>query len=621
MKLKKLRLRNFRCYKDEISINFDDLTTIIGKNEAGKSAILDALDIFFNGLPDSNDGSKNGDPSDLTIICEFTDLPESIILDDSIPTTLEAEHLLNEEKRLEIHKHYSGNIASPKCKSIEACALHPTTERANDLLRLKNRDLIKRGEEIGIDFTDVSKKENAPIRAKIKEKIGDLRIAKIMVPLNEENNTKDVWSKLNEYIPTYALFKSDRSSTDKDSEAQDPITTAVKEAIKEKESDLDAISKHVSGKVQSIANLTLNKLQEIDPNLATELKPNFTNPKWDSVFKASLTSDENIPINKRGSGVRRLILLSFFRAKVELMNTENTNTIYAVEEPETSQHPNNQRLLVRTLCDLSTQAQIILTTHTPVLARTLPQNSIRYIKQKANGSREIVVSSGDTEREIAKTLGILPDDSIKLFIGVEGPNDIAFLVEMSKILKRDGIDILDLGKMEQDGELIFFPLGGQNLALWTSRLEPLAKPEFHLYDRDCQPPAQAPYQIFADEVNMRLGCKALLTDKKEIENYIHKDAIIAAYAENGCNITIPNNFLAFEDVPMKVAEVVHTNSGSPKRWDQLSEKDKASRASHAKSIICRKATKHMTLALLRQIDPNNEAIGWFTEIKQRANNV
>ncbi|MEY8403925.1 AAA family ATPase [Oscillospiraceae bacterium 44-34] len=36
------------------------------------------------------------------------------------------------------------------------------------------------------------------------------------------------------------------------------------------------------------------------------------------VFKSvSITSDENIPINKRGSGSKRLILLNFFRAEVE----------------------------------------------------------------------------------------------------------------------------------------------------------------------------------------------------------------------------------------------------------------------------------------------------------------
>ena len=47
MKLKRLHLKNFRCF-DELSIEFDDrLTVIIAENGAGKTAILDAIGIGF----------------------------------------------------------------------------------------------------------------------------------------------------------------------------------------------------------------------------------------------------------------------------------------------------------------------------------------------------------------------------------------------------------------------------------------------------------------------------------------------------------------------------------------------------------------------------------------------
>lgn len=48
MKLKTIYLKNFRCYKDEVSIEFDDLTTFVGKNDIGKSTVLEGLEIFFN---------------------------------------------------------------------------------------------------------------------------------------------------------------------------------------------------------------------------------------------------------------------------------------------------------------------------------------------------------------------------------------------------------------------------------------------------------------------------------------------------------------------------------------------------------------------------------------------
>lgn len=47
MKLRKVHLKNFRGYKDsEFSIS--DLSAIIGRNDVGKSTILDALDIYFS---------------------------------------------------------------------------------------------------------------------------------------------------------------------------------------------------------------------------------------------------------------------------------------------------------------------------------------------------------------------------------------------------------------------------------------------------------------------------------------------------------------------------------------------------------------------------------------------
>lgn len=47
MKLTKLKIKNFRGYKEEIAIDFDNLTAFVGKNDIGKSTILEALDIFL----------------------------------------------------------------------------------------------------------------------------------------------------------------------------------------------------------------------------------------------------------------------------------------------------------------------------------------------------------------------------------------------------------------------------------------------------------------------------------------------------------------------------------------------------------------------------------------------
>lgn len=65
MKLKSLHLQNFRGFKDYTSIEFDDLTCLIGKNDAGKSTIIEALYYFFN--EGGSDGITKIDKEDLSV--------------------------------------------------------------------------------------------------------------------------------------------------------------------------------------------------------------------------------------------------------------------------------------------------------------------------------------------------------------------------------------------------------------------------------------------------------------------------------------------------------------------------------------------------------------------------
>jgi putative ATP-dependent endonuclease of OLD family len=618
MKLTSLKLRNYRCYQEEITIDFDDITALIGRNDAGKSTILEALDIFLNdNNPDKHDACKSGDAKDLAITCEFSDLPEEIIIDDAYPTTFEEEYLLNANGNLEIQKIYSGQLANPKCSNIYALALHPTADGVSDLLQLKNPALKKKAKVIGIYLTDVDQKVNAQLRKKIRQYYDDLQIASTTIPLNEEN-AKKIWDGLKIYLPAYALFKSDRSSSDQDPEAQDPLKAAIKEAIKQREADLKAITEHVEDEVKKIASRTLEKLSEMDPSLANQLNPQFTPPKWESLFKASITGDDDIPINKRGSGVKRLILLNFFRAKAEQLALEKgrQEIIYAIEEPETSQHPNNQRLLLRALSDLAGESQVVISTHTPMLARSLPDENLRYVHVHDDKRREIFIGGGETNKLFSKTLGVLPDNSVKLFIGVEGKHDMSFLRGISKSLLKSGVDIIDLEKMEQEGEIIFFPLGGSNLALWTSRLENLNRPEFHLFDRDTAPPATPKYQAAADEINERENCIAKICTKNEIENYLHKTAIEQAYNHIGIEITLPDNFQPYDDVPEELAKLVHTASGAETSWEELSIKKRKKKIDRVKSNLNSLTPFYMTNELLGEIDPDSDLLGWFEDMRE-----
>lgn len=147
MKIKNVAIKNFRGYSDEINSDFEDLTAFVGKNDIGKSTILEALDIFFNDgkgvtkldKADLNVESKARQETDISIRVCFTDLPEKIVIDTTNETSLSAEYLLNSDGLLEVVKRYP-NAGTPK---VFICAMHPTNPECADLLTKKDSDLRK----------------------------------------------------------------------------------------------------------------------------------------------------------------------------------------------------------------------------------------------------------------------------------------------------------------------------------------------------------------------------------------------------------------------------------------------------------------------------------------------
>ena len=218
---------------------------------------------------------------------------------------------------------------------------------------------------------------------------------KLPVPfMKVKEDAKRIWDKLSSYMPVYSLFQSDRKNSDGDSEVQDPLKEAVKQIINDEElqQTLALVAEIVETKLQEVSSRTLEKLREMDPAVASSLNPVIPTAdklKWADVFKSvSISGDEDIPINKRGSGVKRLVLLNFFRAEAERRAEEGDNTgiIYAIEEPETSQHSNNQRVLIKALKELAQAAntQILLTTHSPVIVKELDFENLRLIYEDEN---------------------------------------------------------------------------------------------------------------------------------------------------------------------------------------------------------------------------------------------
>ncbi|HYE06700.1 MAG TPA: ATP-binding protein [Planctomycetota bacterium] len=607
MKLIGVKIENFRCYRTPVTIRLGDLTAIIGRNDAGKSTIMEAIAVFFGDHKlDKGDVNIGASGEPIRISAIFTDFPAALILDESRPTSLAAEHLLTAKGELEIVREYVGEKFTAKT-SLRAS--HPSAKGVDDLLGLKINDLKKRMKDRKVPEDKVNLSVSSEIRKALWAATPNLALTERLVPLDGEDG-KEIWSQLEASVPMFALFKADRPSTDQDDEAQDPMAAAIREAVAKVDAKLKEVVSSVEQEVMAVARATLEKLHEMHPTLASELNPRFNKPEWSKVFKVSLESERGIPVNKRGSGVRRMILLNFFRASAERKQHEEgkRSVIYAIEEPETSQHPDSQRLLLRSFRELTEQGgcQVLLTTHTPMLGGLLNVDELRYVSKADNGTHVILDGGVDasTPEVVRRALGVLPDNQVRLFIAVEGQHDISFLTGISEILHARDSSLPNLDDLEEKGEIIFVPLGGSNLKLWVTRLEKLNRREFHLYDGD-----KPENKVQAAEIGKRPGCVGLVTKRLEMENYIHPEAIETA-------MDIKVSFGHQDDVPAIVAEALAAKNGAARSWAQMDDDERERRMSKAKANLNVNAVRAMTAAHIDSWDTEGEMAGWLRHISK-----
>lgn len=617
MKIVKLYIENFRGFKS-IEVEFDEkFNVIVGKNDVGKSTILESLEIFFNNSTvkiDTEDLCKFSDKDYIEIGISFK-LENFELRIDTAPTFLDKEYLLDEHGLLNVVKRWDCSKKSIT-KASEQIFIRANYPKGFEepLIVLKNTDLKSKITNIFGDNLpeDVKKNTNSTMRLALYEHYNNLSnfdLEPILIELNKED-AKKVWMNLQKDIPLFFLFQSDRANKDSDKEVQDPLKAITKLAISEVQDDLERVISRIESLVTQVAQDTVDKMQEMDPNLAESLKPNLSQKNWDSLFSFTFIGDDDVPINKRGSGFRRLLLLNYFRAEAERANESRRPIIYAIEEPETALHPNWQLMLINSLLELSenNNTQIFITTHSPALASTVSYDYIRFIKKESD-AHYVRSGSNTSLDEVCDTLGIMPTipssndlREVKVILCLEGINDVKFFYNISNLFDID---------LENDYRILVIPLGGGTLIEWVNKsyLDKLTLPQIHIYDNDV-----AQYQDAIDIINERTdGSIGRLTRMIEIENYIHPCLIKSMYnldedyfinnegwKEEWVDHDVPTELNGFLNNLSNLQNIDIPNRGSSK----------------IKKKFADEGSSLMTIELLQDLNAFEEVNEWFDRIKE-----
>ena len=411
---------------------------------------------------------------------------------------------------------------------------------------------------------------------------------------------------------------------------KNPLQTAIDEALalEEIQTLLEQVEEKVKEFSTDVADRTIEKLKNFDANISERLKSDFSKDRnYSKIFDLTLLNEENIPLNKRGSGIRRLVILSFFQAQAEKRKADTSapSIIYAIEEPETSQHPNHQKMIINALSELSEQknVQVLFTTHSANLVKEIPIHSLRFISNDSDGN--IRIEYGDNEavignviedmgtlpnpneaviEKIVNTLGILPNpsDKVRVLIYVEGNHDVNALKRYSRILHDDDNNILNLDGSDKVGLKHYIE---------QKHLSGLGKPEVHIYDNDV-----SEYRTAVTRINAENNPKkaAYNTEKLELESYLHHEAIIEAYAENGTTGVTLEEITDQIDVPLEVAKKINETGNND--WNTLDPDKKKDLASRKKKLLNTKAVEKMNVNRIRAREGYNEIRSWLIKIEE-----
>lgn len=480
MDLESIRIMDFRSIKDTdwVEIN-GDITTLIGKNESGKTAILESLtELKHNNPISESDIHDSSDSNPFTPIIRATYTTN------------------NGSNRIEITK-FKGGARNLGPKSNISIIKPFSLELLSDVL---NHLFEERSTKIDNNkINKFKKRNNIPssnnIRDKSKEKIQEVGEVIINELLEEELNQDD----LDDRSITSNIYDLLRNELKDERDIEYPISEYIKNKlpsvvyINSADQLPDEINKSNVGSDNHKTFNNLIRVSGFDPNTIDSMKAREQaemideisttiegdlNKFWDqktvevNVREANsnyiplvrdseiggedVSREPRIP-SERSNGFQWF--LSFYiNSKAEA--NDSNKKLFLLDDPAVYLHPEGKEDWLDAIEDLAEDNQIIYTSHSPYLIYKNRPSRVRIVEDQSESGTVVLDefhSSNTASLEpLRNALGIGIGSSpfaTKKKILVEGPSDkyilrgaIHYLDERGKdILQRNSISIIPTG--------------------------------------------------------------------------------------------------------------------------------------------------------------------------------
>lgn len=536
MLIKEILIKNYRGVKKEEKIPLSNLSCIVGRNDSGKSIVLNAVASFLDTKKYEIVNSDFNDPGNqIELTCSFSD--EKMIEKVKERITIKKDDGLDEFVR---------DIVEDNILTIKKIFSRAGKAVEKDLILMRDYQdpafaglYAKTDEELNviIESSGITIPVSGSGRNSKLEKIKSIKDFCENAGFTKEPRYIEDAYKIVSLLPGVELFYSDYG-LEADTSFKTGSVSEVKHIFESEQKNEKGALKIAEEKIESEMQKEAQSIKIFMKEYTAELEdvqivPAFDWPKAipsvDVKFKFNGDS-YLIPMSHKGTGYRRLFMVARFRYLAE--KNKGKDIVYLIEEPETFLHPSAQEDLLNALRELSSDNQIIISTHSPVFTGAVDYHSVVLCEKTDQSHYEF---ADETKKEvfmqkIIKELGIRPyynlQDKHTKILFVEGSNDVEFYnLVAQKILgnnlKSDDVLCLPIGGkecLEYFVNIDYFNNSGKKIFLILDKDSHLAQ-----VDQDKQVERR-------DEFIKKKNSSAYILERACIENYYHPRAFERFYS-------------------------------------------------------------------------------------------
>lgn len=487
MLLKKVTIHKYKSFLTEQSYSVEDhITRIVGKNESGKTALLEAL-AKSNYFEDNPDFKFNKD----------LDYPRSELIKvrNENSAVLTCEYELTDEDIKSIEEAFCAGIISKQ--SFECTSYYDNTSETTgisvsfDVFKnwlITSYDVGDQGKDILREVTCFSDLENAVSENKDTPGMDKIQseLSKIKKGSAEWENPLEgyIYSKyISPSIPKLWYFSDYfslpyRINLNEFASGQPTGGSMTSEEFKIAKALFELSGLQVSD-IQSETNFEAFKAQlEATSNSITDDMFEYWTTNQNLEIRFDIEHAQNnvrylniriynskhrvtLPLKNRSKGF--LWFFSFLVWFSKIQGNKNSKYILLLDEPGLSLHASAQNDLLRFIDEkLAPEYQVIYTTHSPFMIDSLKLNEVRTVYDTQNPKIGSIVSDAVEEKDsdtlfplqaalgytIAQNLYVSPKNLL-----VEGISDLVYLNHFSTILK-------GMGKDGLSDDVTIVPVGG-----------------------------------------------------------------------------------------------------------------------------------------------------------------